>query len=145
MAVFKSKNGKVPFPRTETEVIGNAVADAEQSGVFLNQESYEKIAKQASHKIHQDVFGHDYKTDAKGNPIETGKGSASQPTAQHQQALMISQEAEAKRAMTMGWHPGLAHAFDPSAAPAVRRRRGPNKKKRGPKGGAPLAPAAAEA
>jgi hypothetical protein len=40
------------------------------------------------------VFGVGYKKDAKGNPIETGKGSKAQQTSQHLAAL---QKAEGRR------------------------------------------------
>jgi hypothetical protein len=132
--IFQGKNGGVPFPRTEGEWIENQMSKGH---------SFEDASRFAAKKMRDDVFGDGHKTDPKGNPIEVGKGSALQPTAQHHQALMISEEAKAKRAMTMGWHPGLVNAFDPSAAPAVRRR-GPARKKPGRKPG-PAAPVAAEA
>lgn len=124
MATFQGKNGGAPYPRTEAEWMEKGYSP-----------------EQAAHKMRQDVFGHDYQTDAKGNPIERGKGSIHQPTAQHQQALAISQEAEARRAMTMGWHPGLINAFNPQAAPAAPRRRGPNRKKNARKPAASADPA----
>lgn len=111
--LFQGKNGGAPFPRTEGEWIEKRMSQGN---------SVEDASAFATKKIRDDVFGEGHKVDAKGNPVEVGKGSASQPTAQHQQALAISQEAEAKRRMTMGWHPGLAMAFDPSAAPQARRK-----------------------
>lgn len=131
--LFQGKNGGAPFPRTESEWIEKKMSQ----GV-----DYESASVVATQKVREDVFGHDFKLDGKGQPIERGKGSASQPTAQHLQAKAIGDEAVAKRAMTMGWHPGLAHAFDPSAAPAARRK-APARKKAKP--AAKSAPAAAEA
>lgn len=104
--LFQGKNGGAPFPRTETEWIEKKMSQGEP---------FESAQQFAQRKISEDVFGHDHQVNAKGEPIERGKGSASQPTAQHQQALEISREAEAKRRMTMGWHPGLASGFDPRA------------------------------
>jgi hypothetical protein len=104
--LFQGKNGGAPFPRTESEWVEKKMSQGE---------SFEGAQQFAKRKITEDVFGHDFQTDKSGTPIERGKGSAAQPTAQHQQALMIAQEAEAKRAMTMGWHPGLTNAFDPRA------------------------------
>lgn len=118
----KSGEGTVPFPRNVNEWMAKG----------MTQEA-------AEHKMRQDVFGHDYKTDAKGNPIETGKGSASQQTAQHLQAKAISDDAEIARRMRTGWHPGLEHAFDPRTA-APRRRAAARRKKQSSK----TAPAAAE-
>ncbi len=115
MSTFKSAGGGAPFPRTAQEWMEKG-----------------RSPEEAEHKIAQDVFGQDYQKDAKGAPIERGKGSALQPTSQHQQALAISQEAEARRRMTMGWHPGLAAAFDPREAPAPRRRAASRKKRAGP-------------
>lgn len=131
--LFQGKNGGAPFPRTESEWVETKMAQGH---------SFESAQDYATKKISDDVFGVGHKVDATGAPIENGKGSASQPTAQHQQALMISQEAEAKRRMTMGWHPGLAAAFDPSAAPAARRAPA-RKKKPAARKAAP--PATAEA
>jgi hypothetical protein len=127
---FQGKNGGAPFPRTEQEWIEKKMSQGH---------SFDDASQFATKKMRDDVFGEGHRVDAKGNPIETGKGSIAQPTAQHQQALAISQEAEAKRRMTMGWHPGLVTAFDPSAAPAARRK--PGRKKAVKKS----APAAAEA
>lgn len=129
--LFQGKNGGAPFPRTESEWIEKKMTQGH---------SFEDARDFAVKKVREDVFGEGHKVDAKGNPVENGKGSASQPTAQHQQALMIAQEAEARRRMTMGWHPGLATAFDPSAAPAARRKKA---KKSSPRGGTPAASAEA--
>jgi hypothetical protein len=95
MVEFSSKAGK-PFPRNVGEWMDKGYSQ-----------------EQAEHKVAQDVFGNDYQKDKAGNPIERGKGSASQPTAQHQQALAIAQDAEMARKMRMGWHPGLEQAFNP--------------------------------
>ncbi|MGB6658481.1 MAG: hypothetical protein WBE48_26430 [Xanthobacteraceae bacterium] len=38
--------------------------------------------KEIENTINQIVFGVDYKTDKRGEPIEQGKGSAAQPTQQ---------------------------------------------------------------
>ena len=103
MVTFTSKEGSAPFPRSadDWKLKVNPV-----TGVNFTQ-------KEAEHKVAQDVFGHDYTTDRSGNPIEKGKGSAHQQTAQHQQALMIAQDAEISRKLRMGWHPGLENAFNP--------------------------------
>lgn len=105
MSGFQSKNGTVPFPRSagEWEAKGLSPADAE-------------------HKMRQDVFGPDYTTDKSGAPVEKGKGSAAQPTAQHLMAKSISDEADMNRRMKMGWHPGLDQSFDPRSAPRARRK-----------------------
>lgn len=110
MSGFQSKNGTVPFPRSagEWEAKGLSPADAE-------------------HKMRQDVFGHDYTTDKSGAPIERGKGSAAQPTAQHLMAKSIGEDAERSRQMRMGWHPGLEQSFNPKAAPRARRKTGKRK------------------
>lgn len=106
MAGFQSKDESVPFPRT-----------AGEWGAKLNPLTGDRFTPvEAEHKMRQDVFGHDYKTDAAGAPVEKGKGSAAQPTAQHENALMISQEAEMARRMRLGWHPGMTQAFDPRQA-----------------------------
>lgn len=103
---FNSKDGSAPFPRTADEWTCKLNLE---TGTFFT-------APEAEHKVAKDVFGHDYQKDQSGAPIERGKGSALQPTAQHKQALMISQDAEAARKMRMGWHPGLESAFDPKQA-----------------------------
>jgi hypothetical protein len=112
MATFESSKGGVPFPRTSNEWMAKGYTP-----------------EQAEHRMRQDVFGHDYQTDAKGNPIERGKGSAAQPTAQHQMELVRSQEAEIARKMRLGWHPGMEHAFDPRSAPAARAKKRPARRK----------------
>lgn len=48
------------------------------------------------------VFGADHKTDAQGRPIEQGKGSALQQTAQH--LAELERQARASR-MVQGWTP----------------------------------------
>jgi hypothetical protein len=102
--LFQGKNGGAPFPRTESEWIEKKMSQ----GV-----SFEDAQKDAQHKLRQDVFGHDYKVDAKGNPIENGKGSAAQSTAQHQQALERSAGARAAMRSKVGYTPALAGTFDP--------------------------------
>jgi hypothetical protein len=104
MALFQGKNGGVPFPRTENEWIEKKMSQ----GI-----SFEDAQKEAQHKLRQDVFGHDFKVDAKGNPIENGKGSALQSTAQHQQALERSAGARAAMRSKVGFTPALAGTFDP--------------------------------
>ena len=103
---FESAKGGVPFPRSANDWIEKGYSP-----------------DQAEHKMRQDVFGHDYQTDKSGNPIEKGKGSAAQPTPQHQQELARSQEAEIARKMRMGWHPGLEQAFNPKTAPRAKRKK----------------------
>lgn len=113
MAGFEAQKGGVPFPRSEGEWMQKVNPDT--GAPFTHAE--------ASHKVAKDVFGHDYQAGKDGKPIERGKGSALQPTAQHTNALMISQEAEISRKMRLGWHPGMETAFDPRSAPAARRRK----------------------
>lgn len=96
MANFEGVKGGVPFPRSEKEWIDKG-----------------RSPEEARQKMRDDVFGVGHKVDATGTPVENGKGSAAQPTAQHQQALAIAQDAERARQMRMGWHPGMATAFDP--------------------------------
>lgn len=96
MANFEGVKGGVPFPRSEKEWIDKG-----------------RSPEEARQKMRDDVFGAGHQVNAKGEPIECGKGSALQPTAQHQQALMIAQDAERARQMRMGWHPGMTTAFDP--------------------------------
>lgn len=108
--LFQGKNGGAPFPRTEGEWVEKKMSQ----GL-----GFEDASQFAAKKVSDDVFGEGHRVDASGSPIENGKGSAAQPTAQHQQALAISAEAEAKRRMTMGWHPGLATAFDPRAQAVI--------------------------
>lgn len=90
----------------------------------------------AEHRVRQDVFGHDYKTDAKGSPIEQGLGSAQNQTSQHKAALAREQRATA----SVGYHPGLENAYDPrmERAPRAPRRRPARK---AAKKAAPPAPA----
>ncbi|WP_213740943.1 hypothetical protein [Bradyrhizobium sp. dw_411] len=102
--LFQGKNGGVPFPRTEKEWIEKKMSQ----GV-----PYEDAQKEAQHRLCQDVFGHDYKVDAKGSPIETGRGSAQQSTVQHQQALARSAGARAAMRSKVGYTPALAGSFDP--------------------------------
>lgn len=127
--LFQGKNGGAPFPRTEQEWVEKKMGQG-----F----SYEAASEFGTRKIRDDVFGEGHKVDTKGNPIEAGKGSAAQPTSQHHQALAISQEAEAKRRMTMGWHPGLVDAYDPRETPRRKQTRKKQTRKAAP-------PAAAEA
>jgi hypothetical protein len=94
--LFQGKDGGVPFPRTTDEWLAKGYSP-----------------EQAQHKMRQDVFGHDYQTDAKGNPIETGRGSASQPTAQHKEALERAAGARAAARSRIGFSPSLEGAFNP--------------------------------
>lgn len=110
MSGFESKKGGVPFPRTAAEWTEKANP---ATGTYYTP-------AEAEHKVAKDVFGHDHTVDASGAPVERGKGSAAQPTAQHQEALMISQEAKIARRMRLGWHPGMDGAFDPKQAEIER-------------------------
>jgi hypothetical protein len=94
--LFQGKSGGVPFPRN--------VAEWQEKGLS---------PEQAQHKTRQDVFGHDYKVDGKGNPIETGIGSAQQQTAQHKQALERIAGARAAMRSKIGFTSAVAGAFDP--------------------------------
>lgn len=96
--LFQGKSGGVPFPRNVNEWI---------------EKGYSPEA--ATHKVRQDVFGHDYKVDAKGNPIENGRGSAQQQTAQHTEALERTAGARAAMRSKVGYSPSLEGAFDPRA------------------------------
>jgi hypothetical protein len=87
---FQSKGGGAPFPRSANEWMEKGMP-----------------ADQAEHRMRQEVFGHDYKVDAKGNPIETGKGSAAQVTLHHKQAL--ERIANARRSVGFSG----AETFDP--------------------------------
>lgn len=88
-----------PHPRTESEWIAKG-----------------KTPEQARRKVTEDVFGVDYRTDTKGNPIEVGKGSAAQTTQQHREALDRNTRAERAYRASLGYHPGLEGAFDPRIA-----------------------------
>ncbi len=118
---FQSTRGGAPFPRSANEWMEKGMP-----------------ADQAEHRMRQEVFGHDHKTDAKGNPIEQGKGSAAQPTAQHLQAKQIGEDAAAQRGMRQGWNPGLEGAFDPriqdqidrAVAAAMRKKPAPRRGKK---------------
>ena len=94
----QAKSGGVPFPRN--------VAEWQEKGLS---------PEQATHKVRADVFGHDYKVDGKGNPIETGIGSAQQQTAQHKQALERIAGARAAARNKVGYSATLEGAFDPRA------------------------------
>jgi hypothetical protein len=102
---FQGKNGGAPFPRTESEWVEKKM----QQGV-----SFEDASKFADHKMCQDVFGHDYKIDAKGFPIETGIGSAANP-GDSDRVKRAEADAMAQAKMRLGWHKGLETAFDPRA------------------------------
>jgi hypothetical protein len=43
--------------------------------------------EEAEHEVRNEVFGHDYKVDAFGDPIEQGKGSVLQQMQHHRDAL----------------------------------------------------------
>lgn len=87
-----NKDGGVCFPRNASEWMQKGFSP-----------------EHAEHKMRQDVFGHDYQTDAKGDPIETGIGSAAQQTRQHKEAL----ERARSRRSGVGYSPALEGAFDP--------------------------------
>jgi hypothetical protein len=76
---------------------------------------------QADHRMKQEVFGHDYRTDAAGNPVEQGKGSAAQPTQQHLMAKQIGEDAARSRGMRAGYTPALEGAFDPRIQDQIDR------------------------
>jgi hypothetical protein len=106
--VFQTKNGKTPFPRTEGEIIQNAMMDGLP---------YEQAVEKAKHKMRQEVFGHDFKTDAKGNPIEVGLGSKHQQTRQHEMALQKAEGARAAMRSKVGYTSAVGPgAFDPKSA-----------------------------
>jgi hypothetical protein len=96
MALFQGKNGGVPFPRNENEWLEKGLSP-----------------EQAAKKVADDVFGHGHQVDAKGRPIETGRGSARNPTAQSKQALEIAAAARAAARSKIGYSPSLEGAFDP--------------------------------
>lgn len=96
--LFQGKNGGMPFPRNATEWM---------------EKGYSSEA--ATHKVRQDVFGHDYKVDARGKPIETGIGSAHQQTPQHRGALEKTAGARAAMRSKVGYSPALEGTFDPRA------------------------------
>jgi hypothetical protein len=93
---FKSKSGSVPFPRTTDEWI-----DAGKSPA------------QADHRMCQEVFGANYRIDAKGYPIETGRGSAANPVSESLRAIEHEKTAAEQAKMRLGWHKGLENSFDP--------------------------------
>lgn len=100
----KAGKGSVPFPRTETEWVETKMAQGH---------SFEEAQRIADHKLCQDVFGHDYRIDAKGFPIETGRGSAAQPVTESLKAQQREKYAAEQARMRLGWHKGLENAFDP--------------------------------
>jgi hypothetical protein len=93
MEPFRSKSGRIPFPRTKQEW--------EESGLS---------PQQAEHKLRCDVFGHDYTTDRSGNPVEKGKGSAAQQTAQ---SKMAYERAHPSKRPSVGYSGG--EQFNPKA------------------------------
>lgn len=101
---FQSTRGGAPFPRSAAEWMEKGMEPA-----------------QAEHRMRQEVFGADHRTDAKGTPIEQGKGSALQPTAQHLQAKQIAEDAARSHGMRLGYHPGLEGAFDPRIQDQIDR------------------------
>ena len=46
-----------------------------------------KTPKEAEEKLLESIFGVGFQRDAKGRPIEVGKGSAKQQTSQHKMAI----------------------------------------------------------
>ena len=94
--LFQGKSGGVPFPRNVTEWMEKGLSP-----------------EQATHKMRNDVFGHNYQLDAKGEPIERGIGSAHQQTTQHKQALERSAGARAAMRSKIGYTSAVAGAFDP--------------------------------
>jgi hypothetical protein len=84
----------------------------------LNSLTREELSEMSAEerKLHfenerKNVFGHDYKTDRHGRPIEQGIGSASQPSLNHFQALAAAEgqevaDAEMAKAVKAGtWPP----------------------------------------
>jgi hypothetical protein len=102
--LFQGKNGGVPFPRTEGEWIEKKMAQ----GV-----PFEDASQFATKKVRDDVFGEGHKVDAKGNPVENGRGSAQQQTNQHKAALERSAAARAAMRSKVGYSPAIEGAFDP--------------------------------
>jgi hypothetical protein len=97
---FQQKDtGKVPFPRTTDEWVAGGMSP-----------------EQAEHRVAQDVFGHDYTKDARGRPLERGKGSASNQTEHHRMALARAEEARGALRSKAGWSPSLVGGFDPKLA-----------------------------
>jgi hypothetical protein len=103
MAQFKKKDGGACFPRTADEWM-QKVNPA--TGAHFTE-------AEADHKVCQDVFGRNYKIDAKGYPIETGRGSAANPVSESLKAQEIEKNAAAQAKMRLGWHKGLEQAYDP--------------------------------
>lgn len=126
---FQSTRGGAPFPRSANEWIEKGMEPA-----------------QAENRMRQEVFGHDHKVDASGKPVEQGKGSAAQPTAQHLQAKQIAEDGARQHGMRMGYHGGLEGAFDPriqdqiDRAVAAAMRKKPAAQRRGKKAKASPAP-----
>jgi hypothetical protein len=103
---FRGKTGGVPFPRNESEWIENKMAKGY---------SLEDASQFAVQKVRDDVFGAGHTLDAKGEPIETGRGSALQQTNQHKAALERSAGARAAMRSRIGYTSAVADAFDPRA------------------------------
>lgn len=95
-SLFQGKNGGVPFPRNVTEWMEKGLSP-----------------EQATHKMRDDVFGEGHQVDARGEPIETGIGSAHQQTHQHKQALERAAGARAAMRSKIGYTSAVAGAFDP--------------------------------
>jgi hypothetical protein len=76
-------------------------------------------ADQAEHKIRQDVFGHDFRVDTMGKPIEQGIGSERNQTTQHRQALQTAAAARSAMHSRVGYTPTLVDAFDPREAARI--------------------------
>jgi hypothetical protein len=88
----------IPSPNfddaTNAAIIAFGKNPSSLGAVFEHAINNGKTPAQAAELEAESVFGVGYKKDAKGNPIETGKGSKAQQTAQHQAAL---QKAEGRR------------------------------------------------
>jgi hypothetical protein len=95
---FASKGGGAPFPRT--------AAEWQEKGYSPDQ---------AERKVAEDVFGHDFKVDAIGKPIEEGIGSERNQTTQHKQALQVAAAARSAMHSRVGFTPTLVNAFDAKA------------------------------
>ena len=105
-ALFQGKTGGVPFPRNESEWIEKKMSQGY---------SLEDASQFAVKKVRDDVFGEGHTVNAKGEPIETGRGSALQQTNQHKAALERSAGARAAMRSKIGYTSAVADTFDPRA------------------------------